>query len=680
MKTAVLQVLTISLILGTSLAPICYGTEVQSSEVSILELSLEDLLNIEVTSVSKRPQSLQDAAAAIFVVTNDDLRRMGVTNIPDALRLVPGLHVGRIDSNKWAVTSRGLNGRFNNKLLVLVDGRNVYTTSFAGVYWEVQDPLLEDIDRIEIIRGPGSTLWGANAVSGVINIITKHAADTQGGLAVAGGGDLEKGFASLRWGTKLSEGTYAKVYGKATSRGQFTLADGEDANDDWNMFRGGFQLNSQRDESESLTLQGDIYNGLINQKVDIPRIEDPYSLVIDDEAKVSGGHLLGRTVHTLSSQSEISFQVYFDRAVREEAMANQATSTFDLDFQHQLAASKHLLVWGLGYRHVDNEVVESVAYFRTQGRGNLKNNVFSAFIQDEINLLEDRLALTVGSKFEHNGSTGFEIQPSLRLLWHASNEHRMWGAVSRAVRTPMPGERAFEVLLFSYPPNIPENPAPLPVGFLVTGNDAFVSEELVAYEWGYRFAKSSVTADVTAFYNDFTGLQEVDFGEPEVRYWEDPMFVAIPADFVNTGSLNQYGAELAFAWQTKSWLRWDLAYSYLKDDLGDKATLTQSHSLSPEHIMSVNFSLKPANEWNLSAGLRYVDECMSRGPQELEERTIPAYTTMDARIGWYFRTNMELSLVGRNLLQENHLEYISEYYTLTTEVPRSFYMKLQWEF
>ena len=674
------QLLVLVLFLTATSLSVCHAADLQSSEDSILELSMEALLNMEVTSVSKRPQSLQDASAAIFVLTSDDIHRLGVTSVADALRFVPGLHVGRIDSNKWAVTARGFNGRFSNKLLVLVDGRNVYTTSFSGVYWEVQDPLMEDIDRIEIIRGPGSTLWGANAVNGVINIITKHAADTQGGLAVVGAGDMEKGFADLRWGTKLAEGTYAKVYGKATSRGEFTLANGEDAKDDWNMFRGGFLINSQRNESETLTLQGDIYNGLMNQKTSITSLEFPYSSVFDDEAKVSGGHMLARAVHTLSSDSELSFQVYFDRAIRDEAVARQATSTIDYDFQHQFAASKHMIVWGLGYRFISDDLTEKSAHIKTEGRTDVDLNVFSAFVQDEIDLVEDRLALTLGSKFEHNDYTGLEIQPSVRFLWRASNEHRVWTSVSRAVRTPMRAENEFEVLLFSLPPNTPTNPSPLPVGVMVTGNEDFGSEELIAYELGYRFAKSSFSADVAAFYNDYSNLQDNSVGDTEVRYWEDPMYVAQPTPFVNTGSSNQYGAELAFAWQTNSWLRWDLAYSYLTEELDDVDVFDISDELSPEHIASLVVSLQPATTVSMSAGLRYVDQCISRGPLSAEERTVPCYTTMDARIGWHFKENLELSLVGQNLLEENHLEYVAESFTLATEVPRSFYMRLQWGF
>lgn len=298
----------------------------------LTELSIEALMDIEVTSVSKKAQKLSESAAAIFAITSEDIRRSGVTNIADALRMVPGLNVARIDSSKWAVSSRGFNGRFLNKLLVLIDGRSVYTPLFSVVYWEVQDTLLEDVERIEVIRGPGAALWGANAVNGVINIITKNAADTQSGLLTLGGGDKEQAFAGLRYGMALGEDSHARLYTKGFERDSFQYADGSDSGDEWDMLRSGFRLDSHLSGHDELTLQGDLYQSNIDQTLYLATLTPPsYSQTIDDDADLSGGNLLGRWQHTFSSSSEFTLQLYYDRTVHEEAYYGEKLDTYDID-------------------------------------------------------------------------------------------------------------------------------------------------------------------------------------------------------------------------------------------------------------------------------------------------------------------------------------------------------------
>ncbi len=659
-------------------ASACPGLAQAGSDDDFLDLSLEALMEIEVTSVSKQSQALHEAAAAIFVVTNEDMVQQGVTNVADALRRVPGLHVGRIDSNKWAVTSRGFNGRFSNKLLVLVDGRSVYTSAFSGVYWEVQDLMIEDIDRIEIIRGPGSTLWGANAVNGVINIITKHAADTQDGLLVAGAGNIEKTFGSVRWGTELSEGTFARVYGKAFARGEFTFPSGEDAGDDWTAYRAGFRLDSQHTASDAHTLQGDIYQTKFNQKTGFAQLTPPYALNIEDEGTASGGNLLGRWVHTVSSSSAYSAQVYFDRAVRDESVAYQAENQMDYDFQHYFAAHRQKIVWGLGYHYSSNDLAHRSASI--QARENRALMLFSAFFQDEISLREDRLNLTLGSKIEHNDFTGVEIQPSARLMWRAHDAHRLWTAVSRAVRTPMRAEDEFEVLLAVVPPGSPTNPGPIPVGVVLQGTEDIEAEEVLAYELGYRFVQPLVSADVAIFYNDYSNLTTIEPGELDVRYLADPPYVAQPMIFENSDQVSDYGLELALAWKPSNWMDWDLAYTYLKNDTDDTGEGPRTEIFSPEHLLSVSFGLRPISAVEFNAGLRHVDESLARSSVDLDGVLIPSYTTVDVRLAWQMNEDLELSVVGQNLLEENHLEYTSESFTFATEVPRSFYGKVKWTF
>ncbi len=369
----------------------------------LTELSLEELMDIEITSVSKKPERLADAAAAIFVITQEDIRRSGVTSIPEALRMVPGINVARIDSNKWAITSRGFNGRFANKLLVLIDGRIVYAPSFSGVYWEVQDTLMEDVDRIEVIRGPGATLWGANAVNGVINIITKSVADTQGGLVAMGAGTKERGFGGVRYGTDMGEATYGRFYAKGFKRDEFVHTTGDDAGDDWDMLRGGFRVDSLLYDRDPVTVQGDIYHGNINQTLNLSILSAPYSDILEDKSKVSGWNLLTRWQHTLSPTSDLTLQAYYDRTDRDDAVYGEIRNTFDIDLQHQFAAyERHEVIWGLGYRYVHDDISTNSSNTLILDPDSSSDELFSAFVQDKITVIEDYLWLTIGSKFEHN--------------------------------------------------------------------------------------------------------------------------------------------------------------------------------------------------------------------------------------------------------------------------------------
>jgi iron complex outermembrane receptor protein len=428
-------------ILLTSLLPVTAAAQGVGTdkEAHALEMSLEELLDVQVTSVSKRPQSLSDAAAAVFVITNEDLRRSGVRNIPDALRMVPGINVARIGSNKWAVTARGFNGRFANKLLVLVDGRTVYSPTFSGVYWEALDLMLEDVERIEVIRGPGATLWGANAVNGVINIITRHAADSQRGLVSAGVGSEERGFAAARYGARLAEGTYGRLYAKAFERDAFAFPGGRGAGDGWQALRGGFRVDSQFSGQDGLTLEGDIHSADIDQQIVLPQLAAPFVRQVADTASVAQGNIMVRWDHTASADSGWTLQAYYDHFARDEVFLDERRDTFDLELTYRVVSDRlHSVVWGSGYRLTRDEfdptpIVDVVPDSRT-------DQLFSAFVQDQIELVDDRLWLTLGSKFEHNDYTGFELQPSARLGWTLDARNKLWASISRAVRTPSRGD------------------------------------------------------------------------------------------------------------------------------------------------------------------------------------------------------------------------------------------------
>lgn len=652
----------------------------------LTELSLEELMNIEITSVSKKPERLADAAAAIFVITQEDIRRSGVTCIPEALRMVPGINVARIDSNKWAITSRGFNGRFANKLLVLIDGRSVYAPSFSGVYWEVQDTLMEDVDRIEVIRGPGATLWGANAVNGVINIITKSAADTQGGLVAMGAGTEERGFGGVRYGIAMGEATYGRFYAKGFKRDEFVHTTGDDAGDDWDMLRGGFRVDSLLYGRDPVTVQGDIYQGDINQTLNLATLSDPYSQIFEDKGEVEGWNLLTRWQHTLSPTSDFTLQAYYDRTDREDAVYGEIRDTFDIDLQHQFAAGeRHEVIWGLGYRYIHDDISAGISNLDTLvlDPDSSSDELFSAFVQDKITLMEDCLWLTIGSKFEHNDYTGYEIQPNARLFWAPHTDHKLWASVGRAVRTPSRAENGVNLLNDVFliptfaPPPYPEEVA---VAITVKGNRDYESEELLAYELGYRFVPANtLSLDMSVFYNDYDNLRS---SELETRA-DQGAYIEQPLQFYNNLKGKTYGLELAAVWQAADWWQWDMAYSYLWIDIdadfegGDK-----QHNDGPQHQVSLRSAVNLSKDLDLDLWLRYVDDVKAINSRNREgSRTeIDSYLTLDIRLAWRPYDKVEIALVGQNLLDDEHPEFMQESFTMPTEVERGVYGKVTWQF
>ncbi|MGR9045872.1 MAG: TonB-dependent receptor plug domain-containing protein, partial [Gammaproteobacteria bacterium] len=643
-----------------------------STQEDVLDLTVEELLNVEVTSVSKKAQSLNDAPAAIFVITNEDIKRTGVTSIPDALRMAPGIDVARIDSNKWAVTSRGFNGRFANKLLVLIDGRNAYTRFFAGVYWENQDVMLEDVDRIEIIRGPGATLWGANAVNGVINIITKHSSDTQGGLVTAGGGTEEQGFGAFRYGGHLNEDTTGRVYVKGFKRDEATLKTGGEADDDWDKIQGGFKVDSKLSTQDELTVQGDLYHSNIKQLTSIPQATFPFNVIEKTNAPSYGGNLLGRLQHTFSPTSEYNLQFYYDYYNRDDVLGKEGRNTLDLDFQHRfMLLDWHEVVWGLGYRYSHDDFEAGRLMSMTPDSRN--DQLYNAFVQDEMTLIDDTLWLTLGSKLEHNDYSGFEVQPSAKIMWAPHLQHRLWAAVSRSVRTPSRAEHNAELALFATPPQaLPVPPFFVPpVVTALQASPGYDSEDVISYEIGYRTTvATTLSIDVTAFYNDYDNLRSFVLGAPSFN----GMAVLQPLFLENKNQAKTYGFEVASVWQMLDWWRWDANYSLLKTDM-DLNTLAMMGA-SPQQRVSVRSALSFEHDVNLDLWLRYVDSHTSIGGTS----TVNDYVTMDVRLAWRPHQDIELALVGQNLLASHHFEYQQEILTLPTEIDRGLYGKISWAF
>jgi iron complex outermembrane receptor protein len=633
------------------------------SPSTLKKLSVEQLVDIDVTSVSKYPEKFSEAAAAVAVLTSEDIERSGVTKIPDALRLVPGLDVAQVDAHTWAISSRGFNDIFADKLLVLIDGRTVYTPLFSGVFWDFQDTLLADIDRIEVVRGPGATLWGANAVNGVINIITKSARDTQGFLVSTGGGTEDRDFVNVRYGVKIDDDTFARVYVKYFDRDSSVLPDGTDAHDAWDMFRGGFRLDSEPSNANSFTLQGDIYTGNEDEVYSIPTTRPPFAANISSTDQVSGGNLLGRWTHTFAPDSQLTLQAYYDRTEQETPIFGEKRDTGDIDLQDRFNwGDRQKIIWGVGFRITHSDIKNSlnVSFFPSDRTLTL----YSAFVQDEISIVPDRLHLTIGSKFEHNDFTGFEIQPSARALWTPGHAQTIWGSISRAVRTPSEAESDVRLN--------PAPPVPIPPGFLtIHGNPNMESEKLIAYELGYRVQPiNQLKVDLTGFYNDYDDLRTLE-----------PLLPGPVSQSIVKNKLfgETYGVELsATAQVTRQW-RLQGSYSYFDAQLHrepsshDTTTEAIDEGSSPHNQFFIRSLLDVG--WNIQfdSTLRYVDV--------LPLPKVPSYITLDLRLAWSPRKDLEFAVVGRNLLDDHHPEFAPTFIgTQKTEVGRSVYGMVVWRY
>jgi len=634
----------------------------------LAEMNLEDLIQLEVTSVSKKKEKYTKSAAAVYVISGEDIHRSGVRNIPEALRLAPGVQVARINGNKWAISIRGFSGLYSPYLLVLVDGRSVYSPLFSGVYWEEQDTLLENIERIEVIRGPGGALWGANAVNGIINIITKSAKDTQGGLATAEGGSGHRGVGAVQYGSKLGERAYGRIYLKYFTEGERHNSDGHDGEDDWDALRGGFRIDYDASNTDRFELSGEAYDGQAGQNLTIPLAFPPVMRTLSKDLSVNGGHILGAWTHRASEDSEFALQMYYEGISRDLSAGHERRDTVDVDFQHRLRLSpRHELFWGLGYRFTNNHVTDS--YVLSLNPRQRQENLYSATIQDTVTLAEDRLCLTLGTKIEHNDYSGFEIQPSARLLWTPSEKHTVWAAVSRAVQTPSRVFADGRLNIVRFP------------GFIMSllGNDDVGSTDLLAYEAGYRIRISErVFLDFTAFYNRYDQLRTAEMGIPRFEWAPFPPHGVIPLTYDNKMSGTVYGVELTANWQATSW--WQLAanYSYLEMDLELDTSSTDTRSVakqdySPRHQFRISSFMNLPHGFEFDTHLYYVDE--------LPGKNIPYYVRFDARLGWRISDSLEASVCGQNLFDGHRLETISDDSGIqSTEAPRGVYGKVSWRF
>lgn len=610
------------------------------------EILSRDLHSLSVTSVSKRPQRLSDTATAVYVVTQEQIRRAGIYSIPDALRMVPGLQVAKLARDRWAVTARGFNSSTSNKLLVLIDGRAIYTPVFSGVYWGDQGTSINDIDRIEVIRGPGASLYGANAVNGVINIITKSAEDTQGNLASTTATIHGNGLYEARHGGAINNRNFYRVYG------QYLDAQ------NWYRARSGFRMDGSNDSGNSYTLQGDAYIGNQDASLSLPVTTSPFRQTFHSTDDVYGGNVLGRWKHDISNREDLTVQTYLDHYSRVEYNADQHVSVGDIQFQHNLQYDSHNFIWGAGAR-LSRQVL--MGTFWASANEEVDNHhTLNLFVQDEYALLPETLFFTAGSKFEYNDLTGVEVQPTARLAWHPTDHQTVWGAVSRAVRTPSNIEEDVDIL-----GAVTTGPTEL----RIIGNTDQKAEELIAYEIGHRIQPTNdLSFDTTLFYNVYDRLQAIDRARP--NYIGPSGNTVMPFVVSNLGSGHVFGGEIASTWNVNNDWRLAGSYAYLEMDLDVKPesviTLESTEALAPKHQFSIQsyYNISESVHWDNM--LYYVHHL---------SRPVDNYWRYDTRIAWLVQPGLEVSLIGRNLI-ESHIEFPSS----PQKVERSLIGQVLWKF
>ena len=614
--------------------------ESSRSPSELKKLPLEELVDVQITSASRRAEPLSQAASAVDVITSEDILRSGVTNIPDALRLGTEMEVAQVDGHTWAISTRGFNITAANKMQVLMDGRSLYTPLYSGVFWDVQQTFLPDIAQIEIIRGPGATLWGANAINGVINIRTKTAQETQGLLLYGGAGNEETGFGGLRYGGNVGPNTYYRVYVMHQSRDSLTLEGGGDAQDDTHITQGGFRIDSKIHPEDTLTLQGDIYGGTFGQ-------------LNSGDIDVDGENIIGRWTRDLGNDSSITLQAYYDRTHRfVPGIFEEDRNTFDLELQHQFSFGQHDIVYGANYR-LSHDNIGNLGPFLAFIPDNVTSHLLSAYAQDEWHIVPHVFSLTAGSKFEYNTFSGFEVQPTGRFSWVPGEGQTVWGAISRAVRTPSQIDQDL----------IAPNPSTgLPA--LLQRNPDFESEELVAYELGYRIKPlNSLSFDLAGYYNVYDNLRSIEF-QPNGSFI-----------FQNKLNAQSYGGALAAKWRATDWWQLDGSVSLFQIDFGRAAGSRDiSNGRGEGNDPNCSFIVHSAVDlpWHVQfdSYLRYVGD--------LPKPATPSYLTLDLRIAWSPIKNVEIAIVGRNLLSDAHPEFRSM--LVTREVQRSVYGTFRWSF
>ncbi len=638
----------IVLLVGLHRSAVAQAVDPAGRDLSSLDI--DELARIKVTSASRRPEAITQAHAAITVVSREDIRRSGAATLPEALRLLPGLSVARVGTRDWAISSRGLNQQSSNKMLVLVDGRVIYSPIFAGVFWDVQRVPLEDIDRIELIRGPGAALWGANAVNGVINVVTRPATESRGGVAALMLGTNDQAQLNLRYGTAVGSNGAVRVYGMGSTEGASDRLSGESDIDDWQVAQGGFRADLPRGPDQTFTFQGDIYTAEGGQRLQLATPAAPFVQVVEEDLTTDGGNILGRWTRRFSAQSDLAVQAYVDYAARSQPsqFGRIGVTTLEFDFQHHFPLGRSQnVIWGLGYRRIIDDVTGAFSVrFDPAERA---VDLVTGFVQDENVLVPGQLALSVGSKFEHNDYTGFELQPTGRVLWTPSLTTSFWGAVSRAVRTPSRVDSDIRLVarVFDGPPL---------TQVVLRGSDALEAEELVAYEVGYRTAPHErLSLDITGFYHQYHQLRSFLPLPPE----SSADTAITPFIVTNDARARSVGGTARATFRVRPWWQMLASYTYLDEEGGLEADAPAevipevNPGFDPRHQVRLWTSFDLPADLELDVLARYVS------PLKVEPE-VDDYLQTDVRLGMRVGRTLHFSLIGTDLLAARHVEFPSQ--------------------
>lgn len=655
--------IALALALGLALMP---SRPAAAQSTDLTQLSLEDLMNTEITSASRKPQTLARTAAAVYIITREDIQRSGSKSIPDLLRMVPGVSVAQVDASSWAVSARGFTGLYSNKLLVMVDGRSVYSSTFGGVHWDMLNVPLGDIDRIEVIRGPGGTLWGTNAVNGVVNIITKPPDATQGTQVIVRAGTPNHRAGEVRYGGPLNARASYRVFAGYSGHGSDAVLEGFINPDDASVGIGGARVD-WRGEIDTVAVQGSLQHGTGDHVWNLYTLSPPYSALSSFPSQFTDGNVSASWTRSTSSRSESELQAYYQQYSRTEQDVLEHERAASVEARHRRTIGRQDLVMGLGYRFASQAIVNTprVQFVPADEHQHL----FSGFLQDEIEITRTFL-LTPGAKFERNPYTGVEFQPSLRAAWMPSRQHSLWTAVTRAVRTPTRFERGLQSIR-----NVSAGPGGIPVVAQVLGNPDMASEDLRALEAGYRWQQGTASLDVTGYRAAYSGLRGTQAGVPALGVIAGQAALVVPVRFGNLLNADTRGIGMAAQWQPAAW--WKMAGSYAWLGVHAERTdgaggLVGTEGLVPAHQFHIRsyFELPGNTE---ASGLFY-------RVAGIDAQQLAAYRKLDLRFAWRARPSLELAVVAQNLLHQGDREFGDTSAPLPTPIRTAAFAEIAWRF